>query len=41
MLCVRGERLAGDNVQLAIIDLIRRAAVVIADVSDDNRNTTP
>ena len=39
MLCVRGERLAGDNVQLAIIDLIRRAAVVIADVSDDNRNT--
>lgn len=39
MLCVRGERVAGDNVQQSIIDLIRRAAVVIADVSDDNRNT--
>ncbi|QSQ26409.1 toll/interleukin-1 receptor domain-containing protein [Pyxidicoccus parkwayensis] len=39
MRCVRGERLAGDNVQTAIIDRIRRAAVMIADVSDDNRNT--
>ena len=39
MLCLRGERLAGDNVQTAIIDVIRRAAVVIADVSDDHRNT--
>jgi len=39
MQCVRGERLSGDNAQLAIIDLIRRAAVVIADVSDDHRNT--
>lgn len=39
MRCVRGERLSGDNVQSAIIDLIRRAAVVIADVSDDHRNT--
>ena len=39
MRCVRGERLSGDNVQQAIIDLIRRAAVVIADVSDDHRNT--
>jgi hypothetical protein len=39
MLCVRGERLSGDNVQNAIIHLIRRAAVVIADVSDDHRNT--
>ena len=39
MQCVRGERLSGDNVQTAIIDLIRRAAVVIADVSDDHRNT--
>ena len=37
--CIRGERVSGDNVQTAIIDLIRRAAVVIADVSDDNRNT--
>ncbi len=39
MRCVRGERLSGNNVQTAIIDLIRRAAVVIADVSDDHRNT--
>jgi hypothetical protein len=39
MQCVRGERLSGDNVQAAIIDRIRRAAVVIADVSDDHRNT--
>jgi len=39
MRCVRGERLSGDNVQLAIVDLIRRAAVMIADVSDDHRNT--
>lgn len=39
MQCVRGERLSGDNVQSAIIDLIRRAAMVIADVSDDHRNT--
>jgi hypothetical protein len=39
MRCVRGERLAGDNVQAGIIDLIRRAAVLIADVSDDQRNT--
>jgi len=39
MRCVRGERLSGDNVQTAIIDLIKRATVVIADVSDDHRNT--
>lgn len=39
MRCVRGERLSGDNVQTAIVDLIRRAAVVIAEVSDDHRNT--
>src|SRR6185295_18597614 len=37
--CARGERLSSDNVQRAIIDLIQRAAVVIADVSDDHRNT--
>jgi TIR domain len=37
--CVRGERLSGDNVQQAIIDLIRRAALMIADVSDNHRNT--
>jgi hypothetical protein len=39
MPCVRGERLQGDHVQAAIVDRIRRAAVVIADVSDDNRNS--
>jgi hypothetical protein len=39
MRCDRGERLLGDNVQAGIIDLIHRAAVVIADVSDDHRNT--
>jgi hypothetical protein len=39
MPCVRGERLAAENVQTAIIDRIRRAAVLIADVSDDHRNT--
>jgi TIR domain len=39
MRCVRGERLSGGNVQTAIIDLISRAAVLIADVSDDHRNT--
>jgi hypothetical protein len=39
MRCVRGEKLPGDNVQRTIIDHIRRAAVVVADVSDDNRNT--
>ena len=39
MSCIRGERLSGSNVQQSIIDLIRRAAVVIADVSDDHRNT--
>ena len=39
MRCVRGDRLSADNVQAAILDRIRRAAVVIADVSDDHRNT--
>jgi hypothetical protein len=39
MCCVRGERLSGDNVQRAIIDRIQRAVVMIADVSDDHRNT--
>jgi hypothetical protein len=39
MRCVRGERLSGDNVQTEIIKLIRRSAVVIADVSDDHRNS--
>jgi TIR domain len=39
MPCVRGQRLSGDNVQTAIIDRIGRAALMIADVSDDHRNT--
>jgi hypothetical protein len=39
MRCVRGERLSGDNVQKEITDRIQRAAVMIADVSDDHRNT--
>jgi len=39
MACVRGERVSGDHVQRAIINLIARAAVVIADVTDDHRNT--
>jgi hypothetical protein len=39
MRCVRGERLSADNVQRAIVELIRKAAVVIADVTDDHRNT--
>jgi len=39
MRCVRGERMSGSNVQEAIIDHIRRAAVVIADVTDDHKNT--
>ena len=39
MRCIRGERLSGVNAQSAIIELIRHAAVVIADVSDDHRNT--
>jgi hypothetical protein len=39
MRCVRGYRVAGDNVQTTIIDMIRRAAIVIADVTDDHRNT--
>lgn len=39
MSCIRGERLSDGNVQQGIVNLIRRAAVVIADVSDDHRNT--
>jgi hypothetical protein len=34
-----GEGLSGVNAPKGIIDLIRRAALVIADVSDDRRNT--
>ncbi len=39
MACVRGERMLGNNIQEAIIDSVRRAMVVIADVTDDHRNT--
>ena len=39
MKCIRGERLSVGNVQAQIIDLVRRAALVIADVSDGRRNT--
>jgi hypothetical protein len=39
MRCVLGHGMSGQHIQRAIIDRIRRAAVVIADVSDDNRNS--
>jgi hypothetical protein len=39
MKCILGERLTGEHVQKAIVDRICRAAFVIADVTDDNRNT--
>ncbi len=39
MLCIRGERLSGKNAQVEIVGLIRRAALVIADVSEGRRNT--
>lgn len=39
MRCVLGRGMRGQHIQQAIIDRIRRAAVVIADVSDDNRNS--
>ncbi len=39
MLCIRGERLSGENAQVEIVGLIRRAALVIADVSEGRRNT--
>lgn len=38
MRCLRGERMSGDHVQAAIVDAIRRAAVVIADVTEDHRS---
>jgi hypothetical protein len=37
--CVLGQRLAAEHAQRAIIDRIRNAAFVIADVSDGNRNS--
>ena len=39
MACVRGMGLTGQHVQEAIIDRIRNAGFVIADVTDDNRNS--
>jgi len=39
MKCIRGERLSIGNVQAQIVDLIGRAALVIADVSEGRRNT--
>src|SRR5262249_28276312 len=38
MKCVRGVRLSGQHVQEEIIDRIRNASFVIADVTDDHRN---
>jgi TIR domain len=38
MTCVQGKNLAGQHAQEAIVEQIRRAAFVIADVTDDNRN---
>ena len=40
MRCIQGERLQrGDDAPKEITDLIRRAALIIADVSENNRNT--
>ncbi|GIM89187.1 toll/interleukin-1 receptor domain-containing protein [Paractinoplanes toevensis] len=39
MPCVRGQYLSGQHAQGAIIERIRNAAFVIADVTDDNRNS--
>lgn len=39
MTCVLGQGFTGQHVQQAIVDRIRNAAFVIADVSDDNRNS--
>ena len=39
MTCMQGQGLIGMHVQQAIIDRIRRAAFVVADVTDDHRNT--
>jgi TIR domain len=38
MTCVQGKDLTGQHAQEAIVDQIRDAAFVIADVTDDNRN---
>jgi hypothetical protein len=39
MTCVCGQYLTSQHVQQAIVNRIRDAAFVIADVTDDNRNT--
>jgi hypothetical protein len=39
MTCVLGQNLAGQHAQQEIVDQISNAAFVIADVTDDNRNT--
>lgn len=39
MTCVRGQYLTGQHAQQAIVERIRNAAFVIADVTDDNRNS--
>jgi hypothetical protein len=38
MTCVLGQNLAGQHAQEAIVNQIRGAAFVIADITDDNRN---
>jgi hypothetical protein len=38
MTCVQGKDLSGQHAQEAIVERIRGAAFVIADVTDDNRN---
>ena len=39
MTCMQGQGFTGQHVQRAIIDRIRRAAFVLADVTDDHRNS--
>jgi hypothetical protein len=39
MTCMQGQRLTGQYVQRAIVDRICRAAFVLADVTDDHRNS--
>jgi hypothetical protein len=39
MTCVQGQELAGQHAQQAIVERIRDAAFVIADITQDNRNT--
>ena len=39
MTCMQGQGFSGQHVQQAIIDRIRRAAFILADVTDDHRNS--